>query len=155
MTNDVGLAGVIGIRVADFLALIALFGVVALFLLRRARSERQVALGSIDDSHYEFIHPGLKVPCLMLFALDYEKVFGESALPIHTFLTFKTALFAALHACVRSKVFYSSFDSMDLLRSIERMDDLVYVSALSSKWRHQSLHLKARNSVIPKESLSD
>lgn len=91
----------------------------------------------------------------MLFALDYEKVIGEVALPIPTCLTFKTVLFAALHACVRSTVFYSSFDSMDLLRSIERMDDLVYVSAISSKWRHQSLHLEARDSVIPTESSSD
>ena len=91
----------------------------------------------------------------MLFALDYEKVFGEAAPPIPTFLTFKTVLFAALQACVRSTVFSSSFDSMDLLRSIKRMDDLVYVSAISSKWRHQSPHLEARDSVIPTESSSD
>ena len=88
----------------------------------------------------------------LLFVLDYEKVFGEAALPIPTFLTFKTV---ALHACVRSTVFYSSFDSMDLLRSIKRMDDLVYISAISSKWRHQSPHLEARDSVIPTESSSD
>ena len=65
MTDGVNLAGVIGTWTANLLALIALFGVVApILLIRRARSERHVALSSIDDRHHEFIHPGLKVPCL-------------------------------------------------------------------------------------------
>ena len=65
MADGVDLAGAIGTWAAVFLALIALFGVVApILLIRRSRSERQVALSSIDDGHHEFIHPGVKVPCL-------------------------------------------------------------------------------------------
>ena len=71
----------------------------------------------------------------LLFALDYEEVFGMVALPTPTFLTFRTVLFAALQACVRSTVFCSSFDSADLLHFVGCMDDLVYVSAISSIWR--------------------
>ena len=65
MAGGLDLAGVIGTWVAVGLALIALFGVVTpILLIRRARSERQIALSSIDDESNEFVHPGIKIPCL-------------------------------------------------------------------------------------------
>ncbi len=65
MAAGIDLAGVIGTWVAVGLALIALFGVVTpILLIRRARSERQVALRLIDDENNEFVHPGIKIPFL-------------------------------------------------------------------------------------------
>ena len=91
----------------------------------------------------------------LLFALDYEKVFGVVALPTPTFLTFRTVLFAALQACVRSTVFYSSFDSADLLHFVGCMDDLIYVSTISSMGRSSAPPRRPRHRAYSTETSSD
>lgn len=69
MADGTNLAGVIGTWVAVSLALIALFGVVTpILLMRRARSERHIALSSIDDESKEYVHPGIKIPFLPAIA---------------------------------------------------------------------------------------
>ena len=69
MADGTNLAGVIGTWVAVSLALIALFGVVTpILLIRRARSERHIALSSIDDKSKEYVHPGMKIPFLPAIA---------------------------------------------------------------------------------------
>ena len=65
MADGTNLAGVIGTWVAVSLALIALFGIVTpILLIRRARSERHIALKAIDDESNEIVHPGIKIPFL-------------------------------------------------------------------------------------------
>ena len=69
MADGTNLAGVIGTWVAVSLALIALFGVVTpILLMRRARSERHIALSSIDDETKEYVNPGIKIPFLPAIA---------------------------------------------------------------------------------------
>lgn len=69
MADGTNLAGVIGTWIAVSLALIALFGVVTpILLMRRARSERHIALSSIDDESKEYVHPGIKIPFLPAIA---------------------------------------------------------------------------------------
>lgn len=66
MAAGTDLAGVIGTWVAFSLALIALFGTVTpiLLIIRRARSERNVALSLIDDDDHNFVRRGIKLPGL-------------------------------------------------------------------------------------------
>ena len=65
MAEATDFAGVIGTWVAVSLALIALFGVLTpILLIRRARSERQIALSSIDDESNEIVRQGIKIPYL-------------------------------------------------------------------------------------------
>ena len=69
MADGTNLAGVIGTWVAVTLALIALFGVVTpILLIRRARSERHIALSFIDDESKEYVHPGIRIPFLPAIA---------------------------------------------------------------------------------------
>ena len=91
----------------------------------------------------------------LLFALDYEEVFGEAALPTPTFLTFKTVLFAALQACVRCTVFYYSFDSTDWLHFVECGDDVVYAAATSSMWSLSVARRGARHKIYSTDTPSE
>ena len=69
MAEGTDLAGVIGTWVAVSLTLIALFGIVTpILLMRRARSERYIALSKIDDESDEIVHPGIKIPFLPAIA---------------------------------------------------------------------------------------
>ena len=56
MAQSTELAGVIGTWVAVSLALIALFGIIGpILLVKRAHSERNTALNSVDDKDHEFV----------------------------------------------------------------------------------------------------
>ena len=70
MPSGTELASVVGTWAAVGLALVALFGIVTpILLLRRANSERSIALNAIDDKDHDFVRKHLKL-------LDY--FFGRS-----------------------------------------------------------------------------
>ena len=66
------------------------------------------------------------------FVLDFEAVFNETLPAAPVSFTREKVLFADLKACVRSLAFGLSFDSVDLLNFVGRMEDVVYVSALNN-----------------------
>lgn len=63
MPSGTELASVVGTWAAVGLALVALFGIVTpILLLRRANSERSIALTAIDDKNHEFVRRHFKLP---------------------------------------------------------------------------------------------
>lgn len=65
MPSGTELASVVGTWAAVGLALVALFGIVTpILLLRRATSERNIALKAIDDKNHEFVRRHFKLPGL-------------------------------------------------------------------------------------------
>ena len=69
MAGSTGLAGIIGTWVAVSLALIALFGILTpISLIRRARSERHIALSKIEHGSNKIVHSGIKIPLLPVIA---------------------------------------------------------------------------------------
>ena len=63
MVSGTELASVIGTWAAVGLALVALLGIITpILLIRRANSERNLALNAIDDERHEFVRRHIKMP---------------------------------------------------------------------------------------------
>ena len=84
MASGTELASVIGTWAAVGLALVALLGIITpILLIRRANSERNLALNAIDDEGHEFVRRHIKMPGLRNFGRSIIVPNLENAPALH------------------------------------------------------------------------